>query len=337
MQLLTLFVLSLCSAVAHGVPGLRSSITRQGHLQPEVNTLLKDDPAFIGFQPSPGNAVSVTQPLCPDWQGDLQGGIICDIENGEHKFVQAYLPPDAVVIEFGARFGTTSCEMAKKLQNNGNVVAVEPDRSVWEPLQANLKNHNCNVHLVKGVIGSHPVLVDKDSYGTRTRVSAGADVNETSPSYTLQEVEDTLGKKVDTLLIDCEGCGRHLMEDMADVIKTRIKLIILEADMPCGKGDAPKDNCMDYEPFFAELTSNGFKMIEKHNDCENAWTGSVKWCFGWIDHYVFQKEISPSPTSEHTLVEQEKTLGTAAPLLSLPLGYIESSFRSVWRYFGGFL
>ena len=43
-------------------------------------------------------------------------GFICAIEFPEHALVRDWIRPDAAVMEFGARFGTTSCEIAKKLE-----------------------------------------------------------------------------------------------------------------------------------------------------------------------------------------------------------------------------
>ena len=41
--------------------------------------------------------------------------------------IDALVPPDAVVLEVGARYGTTACMLALKTNNSGNVVSVDPD------------------------------------------------------------------------------------------------------------------------------------------------------------------------------------------------------------------
>lgn len=40
------------------------------------------------------------------------------------------LPSDSV-LEIGSRYGTTTCEVAVRLNNSAKLVAVEPDHTVW--------------------------------------------------------------------------------------------------------------------------------------------------------------------------------------------------------------
>ena len=77
----------------------------------------------------PPNAVSC---------GSFGGAGQCGIEQDEWVAVEALVPPDATVLEFGARYGTTSCWLAHATRNSGRVVAVEPAARVHEALQAAL-------------------------------------------------------------------------------------------------------------------------------------------------------------------------------------------------------
>merc|ERR1719160_1461066 len=57
----------------------------------------------------------------------IGNGFVCYLEAPEHTLTRKWIPADAIVMEFGSRFGTTTCEIAKKLQNSGRLVTVEPD------------------------------------------------------------------------------------------------------------------------------------------------------------------------------------------------------------------
>jgi len=52
------------------------------------------------------------------------------VEVPEQKLVNIYIQPDDVVLELGARYGTVSCNINKKLNNKLNQVSVEPDSRV---------------------------------------------------------------------------------------------------------------------------------------------------------------------------------------------------------------
>ena len=61
-----------------------------------------------------------------------------------------WVPEDSGVMEFGARFGTTTCEIANKQGNTGKLVSFEPDGSVLADLENNLENNNCKATVPAG-------------------------------------------------------------------------------------------------------------------------------------------------------------------------------------------
>ena len=65
-------------------------------------------------------------------RSNRKGRIRCGIEWDEWVLVEALVSPSHTVLELGARFGTTSCALARATGNSGRVVAVEPDASVWK-------------------------------------------------------------------------------------------------------------------------------------------------------------------------------------------------------------
>lgn len=203
----------------------------------------------------------------------------------EHALVRKWLAPDAVVMEFGARFGTTTCEIANKLNNSGRLIAVEPDPSVHESLKQNLQSNNCHAHVLHGVVGSAPVYIpEATNYGTRTCGSNGIKM----PNYSIQEIKQAMGQtKIDTLLIDCEGCAQFMMDQIGPLIESDVKLVLLEADMPVEHNK----NGMNYTNFIDFMHQKGFSIVEKFNDCDHNKSGapSNAWCGNWIEHYAFRR------------------------------------------------
>ena len=176
----------------------------------------------------------------------FSGDITCQVERDEWLLAAAFIRPGDTVLELGARWGTTSCALARMTNNSGSVVAVEPDQSVHRALLVN--RHVCrgNFHIVRGSVGDFDLRLSKglgpsaDNYGiVSTRVpgavagavpsashaSAMESTSESAsasaawsqrparrrrvPRLSLDEVESHLGgRKIDTVLLDCEG-GYH--------------------------------------------------------------------------------------------------------------------------------
>lgn len=251
---------------------------------------LKSDDAFMANWPSRPGPPKTASDSCADW--DSNGEFICGIEFPEHTLVRDWIPEGATVMEFGARYGTTSCEIAKKIGNDGRVVSVEPDKGVWPYLDTNLKSHNCGVHAVRGVLGSKPVTMGTASteYAARTEEVTDESAANVVPNFHFDEIEDALGVKFDTLLIDCEGCGQFMMDQIGPKIKNQIDLVLFEADMGMGSPDCV-DHCMDYSKFIQFLTDSGFEMVDKFNDCDRQRHGAPEgtWCGDYIDHYAFRR------------------------------------------------
>ena len=113
------------------------------------------------------------------------------------------------VLELGGRFGTTSCVLAQSTGNSGAVVAVEPDPSVHAQLLRNRDAHNCSFHILRGVVGDTPIALSRKygHYATQTRLALpGEHSRDVVRSIDVASVERHLGRRFDTLLIDCEGC-----------------------------------------------------------------------------------------------------------------------------------
>lgn len=260
------------------------------HGLPALERLRGDSLFLAAREPGPGGARTVRDGGGCDFQG---GGVHCSIEFPEHKLVRDWIPKHAVVMELGARYGTTTCEIAKQLGNSGRLVAVEPDAYAWDALASNLDSHNCHAHVLRGTVGSQPLFVGGHTgYGLRTQSasSAGAEARGFfTQNFRIDEVEEALGLKIDTLLVDCEGCVALMLDDLAPKIRSgQINLVLLEAD-----GAIEKDctgECVDYEKLFTLLRDSGLEMVDKFNDCDEALHGLEKsWCNAQIEHYAFRR------------------------------------------------
>jgi FkbM family methyltransferase len=173
------------------------------------------------------------------------------IERPEQLLAEKYIPSDAVVLELGARYGTVSAVISKKLSNPLHFVAVEPDERVWNALEKNMKNNGCTFNLIKGVISLSPlILTEIDSHQGYGITSVKAE-SSTIKSYTLKEVERMYNLKFDTLMADCEGFLEIFMDENP-ILYNQLKLIIFEQDY---------GNKCNYEKIKTMLANNGFTCI----------------------------------------------------------------------------
>ena len=170
-------------------------------------------------------------------------------ESTEQQQTEEYITEDCIVLELGARYGTVSCIINKKLKDPRNQVSVEPDNTVWASLEQNMISNKCNFHLVKGVISNTPLKLVKETFGYAN--STVKSENSTIPRFTLTQVESQYNLKFNTLVADCEGFLGQFFEENPHMYK-QLTLCIFEKDCP--------DKC-DYDRITNNLRSNGFTNI----------------------------------------------------------------------------
>jgi FkbM family methyltransferase len=170
-------------------------------------------------------------------------------ETVEQSQTEHYITEDSVVLELGARYGTVSCVINKKLKNKFNQVSVEPDSSVWECLEKNMQVNGCKFNLIKGVISMHPLeLVNVPyGYGNTTIKSESSSL----AKYTLDQVEQQYNLSFDTLVADCEGFLGQFFEENPRLYE-QLKLVIFEKDNPT--------NC-NYTSILENLKTYGFTNL----------------------------------------------------------------------------
>ncbi len=170
------------------------------------------------------------------------------IERTEQLQAETYIRPDSVVLELGARYGTVSCVISKKLSDPNNLVVVEPDERVWGALESNMERNDCKFHIVKGFVSRKPLgLTEQNSfngYGTTFAESEEA----TIPCFTLEEIQDKYGIRFNTLVADCEGFLERFFEENP-LFYDQLNLVMFETDY------GTKCN---YKKIMNMLTSKGF-------------------------------------------------------------------------------
>jgi FkbM family methyltransferase len=127
----------------------------------------------------------------------------CKIEWDEWMLANAFVQEGDVVIEFGARYGTTSCVLSRNVGKTGQVIAVEPDSAVHGHLLRNRYEHKCHFHVVLGTVSMKPQYKGHNSgyAGMTTSHRQGI----AFPNMNVAKIETTIGAKINVALIDCEG------------------------------------------------------------------------------------------------------------------------------------
>jgi FkbM family methyltransferase len=220
--------------------------------------------------------------------GKFRGTARCEIERIEHELVRRFIQPGCVVLELGARFGTTSCAISASLNNSGRQVSVEPDPRAWHYLDMNRKSHACNFYMVRKPVGNSAVtfssMSNYDSTGVAVK-SSKRDASLRPNFYSYTELQRAVSLTFDTLLIDCEGCINQVflteagrLEDIPTLLRP-VRTIIIEADNPLKDQSPCLRNCVNYTRWTETFLQMGFMLTMLQQDKK----------FPWIDHMVFTR------------------------------------------------
>ncbi|AYV75159.1 MAG: putative methyltransferase [Terrestrivirus sp.] len=181
------------------------------------------------------------------------------MEAQEQELANTYVEENDVVLELGARYGTVSCTISKKLNNNKNLVVVEPDERVWDALEKNKNVNGCDFHIVKGFISNKKLnLTNKDvcyGYGTTFTVDETTSI----PSYSLDEITTNLNLKFNVLIADCEGFLEVFFDENPSFYDN-LRLVIFEADY---------DEKCNYQKIRFALRNRNF--VEVVRGTQNVW------------------------------------------------------------------
>jgi FkbM family methyltransferase len=183
------------------------------------------------------------------------------LEKEEQNLANKYILPFDSILELGARYGSVSCISNLKLDNKSNHVVVEPDTRVWDALEYNKINNNCDFNIVKGFLSNKKLdLINlNEYYGGYGSTSIEVE-NTNIPSYNLKEIKNNYNiNKFNVLIADCEGFLETFFAENYDIIND-LRLIIFEADY--------EDKC-DYNKLRKMFKNNKFhELLHGH---QNVW------------------------------------------------------------------
>jgi FkbM family methyltransferase len=158
-----------------------------------------------------------------------------------------YINPDSTVLELGARYGSVSCIINKKLTDKTHQVSVEPDSTVWSALEDNIKRNNCQITLHKGFVSRKTLQLLPFGYAATSVLAESSSIH----SMTVEELEGLYNLRFDTLVADCEGFLEEFFDENPHLYE-QFTTVIFEADYP--------DKC-NYDKIRSTLKNHGFREI----------------------------------------------------------------------------
>ena len=173
-------------------------------------------------------------------------------EIDEQKDALEFINENDIVLELGGRYGTVSTVIAYKQNNNGNLIVIEPDKSIINALKKNKERNGAKFTILNKYISNDNKKLIIDGYATRTVKETFSEDNK----ITYSEFKKQFPLKFNVLVGDCEGCLCDFINIIGDDINNYNK-ILFEADQ--------KHMC-DYQILIQKLQNNGFKIIKNVDD-----------------------------------------------------------------------
>ena len=225
----------------------------------------------------------------------------CGIKWDEWIMVDALVDSRHKVIEFGARFGATSCRLARATQNSGYVVSIEPDTMVLDALLTNRDRHRCNFHVVSGTVNGAgmrvlplapapapalaPAPAPAPASGAPLADVGGAVV----PNFNFSALERRIGGNFNAMLVDCEGC---LPQVVATGLLDQVDLVLIEEDAARHKLNLEGIN---YKLWRQHLFRSGFKNVWFTKDTYNPKgpESSTRWSHS-RRHLAWRRQVQPA-------------------------------------------
>lgn len=170
-----------------------------------------------------------------------------DAEYPEQCIANMYIQEDDVVLELGARYGSVSCIINKRLSNKHNQVSVEPDSTVWSALESNIQRNECSIQVFKGFVSKNTRSLVTQGYGATSNIVEASSIQ----SKSVEEIESMYQLKFNTLVADCEGFLEDFFKEHPHLFD-QLHTVIFEADYP--------DKC-NYDNIRSALKERGFVEI----------------------------------------------------------------------------
>ena len=233
----------------------------------------------------------------------------CSMEQLSRFVFTLWLRPGAKVLEVGARYGHSSCQLAKVLGLTGThgdaqgakQASVDADPLVWDILEKNLADHECDVQVVRGTIGSksYKLVSPQAISGTKGKEQYGsfvADLNDSHhgtviPAHSVR----SLNLNFDTLAIDCEGCFATFLDENPELLESLTMIILELHGLPrlTSMLQRPDRVTSSEDQSVANLLKNGWELkhsIGDHrvlckgpcvNFCDSEWVERQRKRYSW--------------------------------------------------------
>jgi len=151
-------------------------------------------------------------------------------ERPERRALERFLDPKLPVVELGSAVGVIACLANKKLHDPYRHVAVEANPDLLPLLRENRRLNDCHFTIM------HRALAYGSREKTFYRASNYLGSNALKPcgipiqvqTVILKQILETFGFEICTLICDIEGGESDLIAHELDVIRERVKTLILE-------------------------------------------------------------------------------------------------------------
>lgn len=168
--------------------------------------------------------------------------LVCYGEYGqfEWELLEQLIEPGSIVVEVGANIGTHTISLAKSVGSEGRVIAIEPQRVIFQYLCANIslnglmnvETYNCGCGCESGTL-----LVPPINYSAETRQNfGGVSLKPTGDGETVQilRLDDLIGEKrrVSLIKIDVEGMEVEVLKGAIATIEESRPILYVENDRP---------------------------------------------------------------------------------------------------------
>jgi FkbM family methyltransferase len=189
-------------------------------------------------------------PSPPKLELFTESGAQVDTKNAEYPeqcLAFLYIDPESTVLELGARYGSVSCIINKKLTDKNHQVSVEPDSTVWAALEENIKRNDCQITLHKGFVSRKTLKLLPFGYAATSVPAQSSSIQST----TVEDLETIHNLRFDTLVADCEGFLGEFFDEHSQLYD-QLHTVIFEADYP--------QKC-NYDKIRTTLKEHGFREI----------------------------------------------------------------------------
>jgi FkbM family methyltransferase len=131
------------------------------------------------------------------------------------------------VLEIGGNLGRNAIVIASILDDQENLVTLEPNAEFATKLAVNRDINGFNFHIENAALSEEKLVQD----GWKTISADEAEGNEFNEVKTLtfSELEEKYGIRFDTLVIDCEGAFYQIIKEFPYILD-KVSLVLIEND-----------------------------------------------------------------------------------------------------------